>query len=87
MGMEHRSLPPLATDAATAHAPIVAAAAVTQAATRTARLAQCLRRDTPTLGDGLAALVSVFAAEDATAAMQLQGSFHPHVAAIMGDPR
>lgn len=68
---------------ATDHAPLVAAAAVTQAATRTAMLAERMRRHRPAFADSHAALVAIFAGDDAVAASVLQGSFHPRVAATL----
>jgi hypothetical protein len=64
------------------HALLIAGVAVTQASTRTAVLAERMVRQHAETGfaDSLKALVQVFTAEDATAAAQLQGSFHPRIA-------
>jgi len=63
------------------HALLVAGAAVSQASSPTARLAQQIaRRHRPRFESSLGALVEVFAARDAGAADALEGSFHPQVA-------
>jgi hypothetical protein len=63
------------------HALLVAGAAVTQASTRTAVLAERIGQQRQvSFGDSVTALVEVFAGRDAAAAAQLQGSFHPRIA-------
>jgi hypothetical protein len=64
------------------HALLIAGVAVTQASTRTAMLAERMERERaePGFADSLQALVQVFTGEDAAAAAQLQGSFHPGIA-------
>ncbi len=63
------------------HALLIAGAAVTQASTRTAVLAERMAQQRQAhFGDSVSALVEVFAGRDATAAAQLQGSFHPRIA-------
>jgi len=63
------------------HALLIAGAAVTQASTRTAVLAERMAQQREaSFNDSLSALIQVFAAQDAGAAGQLHGSFHPRVA-------
>lgn len=63
------------------HALLIAGAAVTQASTRTAVLAERMAQQRQAhFGDSVSALVEIFSGRDATAAAQLQGSFHPRVA-------
>ena len=63
------------------HALLIAGAAVTQASTRTAVLAErMVHQREASFNDSLTALVQVFAAQDMAAAGQLHGSFHPRVA-------
>ncbi len=72
---------PNTADAAFDHALLVAGAAVSQAASPTALLAQRIARQRRRRFDtSLAALIEVFATHDAEAADALDGSFHPHVA-------
>ena len=62
------------------HALLIAGAAVTQASTRTAVLAERMAQQRQAhFDDSVGALVEVFAGRDAAAA-QLQGSFHPRIA-------
>lgn len=81
--MDQTRLFPITTMAATDHAPLVAAAAVTQAATRTAMLAERMRRHRPAFADSHAALVAMFASGDSVATSVLEGSFHPRVASTL----
>ncbi len=71
------------------HALLVAGAAVSQASTRTALVAERMARQRRVrFGDSLTALVQVFASHDAAAADELDGSFHPRVAGrTTGKPR
>jgi hypothetical protein len=63
------------------HALLIAGAAVSQAATRTATIAQRMGREARAPGgDSLQALVQVFGDGNAEAARSLQGSFHPRIA-------
>jgi hypothetical protein len=63
------------------HALLIAGAAVSQASTSTAQLAgRMARPQRARAGDSLAALVQVFGGQDAGAAAELQGSFHPRIA-------
>ena len=63
------------------HALLIAGAAVTQASTRTAVLAERMNHQhEASFSDSLTALVQVFARQDMAAAGQLHGSFHPRVA-------
>jgi hypothetical protein len=72
---------PFAADTALDHALLVAGAAVSQASSPTAVLAQQIgRQRRPRFDNSLAALVEVFATQDVEAADALDGSFHPHVA-------
>jgi hypothetical protein len=72
---------PITTDTALDHALLVAGAAVSQASSPTALLAQRIARQRrPRFDDSLAALVELFATHDAGAADALDGSFHPRVA-------
>jgi len=69
------------TDAGYDHALLVAGAAVSQASSPTALLAQRIARQSrPRFDNSLAALVGVFATPEAGAGDSLDGSFHPHVA-------
>jgi hypothetical protein len=72
----------LPADPAPDHAVLVANAALSQAASPTAMLAQRLTRQRRQRFDtALVALVGLFSAQDrAAAADVLDGSFHPHVA-------
>ena len=72
---------PIPADIALDHALLVAGAAVSQASSSTALLAQRITRQRRQRFDtSLAALIEVFATHDAAAADALDGSFHPHVA-------
>ncbi len=63
------------------HAMLIAGAAVTQASTRTAVLAERMSHPREaSFSDSLTALVQVFAGQDIAAAGELHGSFHPRVA-------
>jgi hypothetical protein len=63
------------------HALLIAGAAVSQASSSTAQLAgRMARPQRERAGDSLAALVQVFGGQDAGAASELQGSFHPRIA-------
>jgi len=63
------------------HALLVAGAAVSQASSPTALLAQRIARHRrQRFDDSLSALIEVFATHDAAAVDALDGSFHPHVA-------
>ena len=63
------------------HAMLIAGAAVTQASTRTAVLAERMAHQREvSFSDSLTALVLLFAGQDPAAAGQLHGSFHPRVA-------
>ena len=77
---------PFATDTALDHALLVAGAAVSQASTPTALLAQHIARQRrPRFDNSLAALVELFATHDGGAADALDGSFHPQVARASAD--
>jgi hypothetical protein len=68
------------------HALLIAGAAVSQASTSTAQLAgRMASRQRTRSGDNLAALVQVFGGQDARAAGELQGSFHPRIAHASAD--
>jgi hypothetical protein len=72
---------PTPTDIGLDHALLLAGAAVSQASSSTALLAQRIARQRrPRFDTSLAALIEVFATHDASAADALGGSFHPHVA-------
>jgi hypothetical protein len=72
---------PIPVDTAFDHALLVAGAAVSQASSSTALLAQRIARQRRQRFDNsLAALIELFATHDAAAADALDGSFHPHVA-------
>ncbi|WP_454886418.1 hypothetical protein [Sphingomonas oryzagri] len=63
------------------HALLIAGAAVSQASSSTAQLAgRMARPQRERAGDSLAALVQVFGGQDASAASELRGSFHPRIA-------
>jgi hypothetical protein len=72
---------PAPTDTAPDHALLLAGAAVSQASSPTAQIAQRIARQRrPRFDNSLAALVELFATHDVGAADALDGSFHPHVA-------
>ena len=77
--MEHKPLLPA--EPALDHALLIAGAAVSQASTSTAQLAgRMARPQRMPAADSLSALVQVFGGEDAGAASELHGSFHPRIA-------
>jgi len=63
------------------HALLIAGMAVSQASTSTAQLAGRMAQPQPAPArDSLSALVQGFGDRDASAATELQGSFHPRIA-------
>ncbi len=77
-----------AVDTSLDHALLVAGAAVSQASSPTAMLAQRIaRQHREQHDDSLTALVGLFATQEAGAAGSLDGSFHPHVARAPRDRR
>jgi len=76
---------PMAPDTAPDHALLVAGAAVSQASSPTAVLAQRIaQQNRPRFDSSLAALVGMFATPEAGAGEALDGSFHPRVARLPG---